>query len=205
MRTANIALKLIGAVAATVLIGVGASGCGTTTVIHQTVIVTSPPGKATATTIAMPSPSPTVPPSPPGIWCLVQQGQMPLTANCEIYPSAPQLYSPPVGVTVLAGTPVGLQIGDGQPSTVTEHMTNPWAADVRCATSDFTTTGETQIIMVAHSSGVDFYSWGDIACGLPSAPDFGNEFFRKATITVSLSIKPLTNNLSYWDADLIQL
>jgi hypothetical protein len=38
-----------------------------------------------------------------------------------------------------------------------------------------------------------------------SVPVYGNEFFRKASVTVTLSIQPLTNNLAGWQAQLIQL
>lgn len=204
MRRAHIGLRVTGVIAFLILMGVGASGCGTTTVIYQTVVVTPSPIKAAAT--ATPKPSPTAPsPPPPGIWCPVRQGQTPLTLNCEIYPSSPQLYSPPQGEAALAGTQVGPQIGNDGPSTVTERMKSPWAADVMCATSDYSNTGKVRIIMVAHISGDDYYSWGDEPCGPPSAPSYGNEYFRKATVAVTLTIQPLTGNLSYWSATLIQL
>ncbi len=200
MRAASIALRVIDAVALLTMLGVGVSGCGTTTVIYQTVVVTP-----TATVTATLAPSPTIPAPPPGIWCPVQQGQTPLVVNCEIYPSAPQLYTPPQGETILAGTRVGPDIGSDGPSTVTERMKSPWAADVICATGDNSNTGRVRIVMIAHTSGGDYYSWGDEPCGPPSAPSYGNEFFRKATVSVTLSIKPLTGNLSFWDAELIQL
>ncbi len=130
---------------------------------------------------------------------------MPLTSNCEIYPSPPQLYTPPQSETVLAGTWIGPQIGSSGADSVTENMTNPWAADVYCATNDNTNTGKTQIVMVAHTGNADFYSWGDESCGPPVAPSYGNEFFREATVSVTLTIEPLTNNLQFWYAQFIQL
>lgn len=130
---------------------------------------------------------------------------MPLLPACEIFPSEPQVYTPPQSATILAGTPIGPQIGDGGSNAVTERMRSPWAADVNCATSDNTSAGKVRIFMVAHTSGGDYYSWGDEPCGPPTGPSYGNEFFRKATITVTLTIHPLTANLMYWDAQLIQL
>lgn len=204
MQTANIALRAMIAVGIAILIGIVSSGCGTTTVIYQTVIVTPSSSKASTVTPS-PSPSPAIPSPPPGIWCLVQQGQTPMTSNCEIYPSTPQLYNPPQGETSLAGTQIGPAIGSSGASEVTEHMVSPWAADVNCATGDNTNTGQVRIVMIAHTSGGDYYSWGDEPCGPPSAPSYGNEFFRKATVTVTLSIQPLTGNLDYWSAQLIKL
>jgi hypothetical protein len=59
--------------------------------------------------------------------------------------------------------------------------------------------------MIAHTTNGDYYSWGNEACGQPEAPDFGHEFFRDATVSVTLSIKPLTSNLSAWFSMLYQL
>jgi hypothetical protein len=199
MRTAQITLKVVGTFAILAFMVVGASGCDTTTIIHQTVIVSSTPAQSTPTAATI-SPAP-----PPGIWCLVKQGQMPLVSACEIYPSEPTVYTPPQSATILAGTFVGPEIGSGTSNTVTEYMNSPWAADVDCATSDNSNTGRVRITMVAHTSSGDFYSWGDQSCGPPEAPSFGQEYFRKATVTVTLSIKSLTSNLFDWQAQLIQL
>jgi hypothetical protein len=62
-----------------------------------------------------------------------------------------------------------------------------------------------RIFMVAHTTTGDFYSWGDQSCGPPTAPSFGYEYFREATVTVTLTIQPLTGNLVYWQAQLMQL
>ena len=59
--------------------------------------------------------------------------------------------------------------------------------------------------MVAHTMSGDYYSWGNEACGPPEAPAYGLEFFRDAKVSVTLSIKPLTSNLSAWFAMLFQL
>jgi hypothetical protein len=202
MRAAHIFIRIMIVLALFTFLGMGISGCGTTTVVYQTVVVTPSPSKAATTT---PVPSPTLAPPPPGIWCPVHNGQTPLTLNCEIFPSAPELDNPPQGEAGLAGASIGPQIGSNGPSAVTERMRSPWAADVICATGDNTNTGKARIIMVAHTGGADYYSWGDEPCGPPSAPSYGNEFFRKASVTVTLSIQPLTSNLSYWEAQLIQL
>ncbi|MEO7001328.1 MAG: hypothetical protein ABI068_05985 [Ktedonobacterales bacterium] len=179
----------------------GTAGCGgDTTIIRQTVVATATPGKATATSIPTATTAP-----PPGIWCPVVQGQTPLTSNCEIYPSQPQLYTPPQSETILAGAQVGPSIGSGVANRVTEYMRNPWGADVICWTSDNSNNGEVQIIMIAHVGNSQWYSWGDESCGPPSAPDYGNEFFRKASVTVTLFIQPLTSNLDFWDAELLQM
>lgn len=211
MQTAKTAFTHLGACAIVALAMVAASGCGTTTVIHQTVIVGTTPSASTApatATIAV-SPTATIPAAaaspPPGIWCKVSQGRTPLLSTCEIYPSPPQLYNPPQGEPVLAGTQVGPLIGSNGPGSVTEHMTNPWAADVDCGTNDNSNTGVVRILMVAHTGSADYYSWGDKPCGPPQAPSYGNEFFRKATATVTLSIRPVTTNLVYWSAEFIQL
>ena len=74
-----------------------------------------------------------------------------------------------------------------------------------CATNDTSNIGKVQIIMVAHTSGGDYYSWGNELCGEPVAPCYGHESFRKATVSVTLSIKPLTTNLLTWYARFIQL
>jgi hypothetical protein len=84
-------------------------------------------------------------------------------------------------------------------------MRDPWAADVNCDTNDNSNTGKVQIVMVAHTSGGDYYSWGNESCGEPVAPSYGHEFFRKASVSVTLSIKPLTSNLFDWYALLMQL
>jgi hypothetical protein len=84
-------------------------------------------------------------------------------------------------------------------------MKDPWAADVVCATNDGSASGQVEILMVAHTSGGDYYSWGNESCGQPEAPAYGHEFFREAPVSVTLSIKPLTNNLSGWFAMLYQL
>lgn len=160
---------------------------------------------ATAVAVATSPSTPLVSAPPPGIWCPVEQGQMPLVSACEIYPSQPQLHTPSQGETVLAGTQVGPQIGSGGASTDTESMTNPWAADVDCATNDNTNSGKVRIIMVAHTVSGDYYSWGDQSCGPPSAPSYGSEYFRKATASVTLSIEPLRSNLTFWTAEFIQL
>jgi len=76
---------------------------------------------------------------------------------------------------------------------------------VVCATNDNSNTGKVQILMVAHTSGGDYYSWGNEACGQPEAPAYGHEFFREASVSVTLSINPLTSNLSGWFAMLYQL
>lgn len=130
---------------------------------------------------------------------------MPLAPACEIFPSEPTVYTPPQSETVLAGTFIGPSIGDGASNTVIEHMRSPWAADVICSTNDNSDTGRVRIFMVAHTSDGDFYSWGDESCGPPAAPSYGHEFFRKATVTVTLTIQALTSNLNYWQAQLIQL
>jgi hypothetical protein len=203
MRTAQIDFRFVSVCAIFALMLVGVNGCGSTTIIHQTVVVdatvspsTAP--AATATSTAVPKP-------PPGIWCLVKQGQTPLLPACEIFPSGPKLYTPPQSETVLAGKYVGPGIGNGGSNSVTEYMVSPWAADVDCSTSDNSSTGKVRIVMVAHTSNGDFYSWGNESCGPPEAPSYGHEFYRKATVTVTLSILPLTSNLFDWRAQLIQL
>lgn len=201
MRPTRITRNVAGLFSVLALIVSGSSGCGTTTIIRQMVIVgatASPSAAETATPTPVPKP-------PPGIWCLVKQGQMSLAAACELFSSALQMYNPPQGESVLAGRFVGPGIGEGVSNSVTERMTSPWTADVDCATSDDSDTGRVRILMVAHSSSGDFYSWGNKACGPPAAPSYGQEYFRKATVTVTLSIQPLTGNLGYWQAQLIQL
>lgn len=195
---------VVGALAllALLLMVVGASGCGTTTIIHQTVLVGTTVSPSTSTATAMPTAAPE---PPPGIWCLVKQGQMSLASDCEIFPSLPQLYTPPLGESGLAGTFVGPEIGNNGPNSITEHMTNPWAADVLCGTNGASGPGKVRIFMVAHTRSGDFYSWGDESCGEMAAPNYGHEFFRKATVTVTLSIYPLTGNLIAWQAQLVQL
>lgn len=84
-------------------------------------------------------------------------------------------------------------------------MRSPWAADVVCSTNDGSSAGQVRIMMVAHITGGDYYSWGLEPCGPMTAPDFGDEFFRKASVTVTLSIQPVTNNLGYWSATLLQV
>ena len=130
---------------------------------------------------------------------------MPLASACEIYPSPPRLYVPPQGEPGLAGTFVGPAIGENGPNSITEQMSSPWAADVLCGTDGTGGTGKVRIFMVAHTSSGDYYSWGDESCGEMAAPNNGHEFFRQATVTVTLSIFPLTSNLVAWDAQLIQL
>jgi hypothetical protein len=127
---------------------------------------------------------------------------MPLVSACEIYPSPPRMSQTEPG---LAGTQVGSFIGHGSASEVTEYMKDPWAADVVCATNDNSNAGKVQILMVAHTRGVDYYSWGIESCGQPEAPAYGHEFFREASVSVTLSIKPLTSNLAGWFAMLYQL
>jgi hypothetical protein len=127
---------------------------------------------------------------------------MPFVSGCEIYPSPPRLSQAQPG---LAGTQVGPIIGHGDSNEVTEYLKDPWAADVVCATNDESNTGKVQILMVAHTRGGDYYSWGNESCGPPEAPAFGHEFFREASVSVTLSIKPLTSNLSGWFAMLYQL
>jgi hypothetical protein len=130
---------------------------------------------------------------------------MPLASACEIYPSPPQLYTPSQGEPGLAGTFVGPLIGNNGPVSITEQMNSPWAADVLCGTDGTGGTGKVRIFMVAHTNSGDYYSWGDESCGEMAAPNNGHEFFRKATVTVTLSIYPLTTNLVAWQGQLIQL
>jgi hypothetical protein len=210
MRAAKSSFTIIGAFAILALVAFGATGCGATTVIRQTVIVSPTFAPTTLPTATSHLPMPTSPVSrastpPPGIWCPIKQGQTPLVAACEIYPSPPQLYNPSQGETTLAGRQIGPRIGSNGVPTATETMNNPWAADVDCATNDNTNSGEAQIIMVAHTSGGDYYSWGDQSCGPPAAPSYGHEYFRKASGSMTLSIKPLTGNLASWYATFIQL
>jgi hypothetical protein len=205
MQSIKVARTVAKAFAVLTLIVISTSGCDTTTIIHQTVIVsatssTTAPGVTPTSTTAPQSPTP-----PPGIWCLVKAGQMPLMPACEIFPSEPKVYNPPQSETILAGRFVGPEIGNGASTTVTEHMNSPWAADVDCATNDNSNSGMVRIFMVAHTTTGDFYSWGDQSCGPPAAPSFGYEYFRKAPVTVTLTIQPLTGNLVYWLAQLIQL
>ena len=122
---------VVGAFVLFVLIIVATCGCGTTTVIHQTVLVgvTVAPGKSAATATPTSAPKPS-----PGIWCLVKRGQMALSSACEIYPSPPQLYTPTQGEAGLAGTFVGPAIGENGPDSITERMNSPSAADVLCGT-----------------------------------------------------------------------
>ena len=200
--TRKLILPIVATLASSVLMVVGVSGCGATTVIHQTVIAYATVSLSTVTATV---PSTTSSP-PPGIWCPVKEGQMPLTSACEIYPSPPQISTPPQSESVLAGTPDGPQIGSTGATSATQSMQGPlWAADVICSTKDDSNNGEVQILMVAHTSGGDYYSWGDESCGPPSAPNYGNEFFREATDSITLSIQPLTGNLLSWTAQFLQL
>lgn len=211
MRAAKRSFTMMGAFIILALVTFGATGCDATTVIRQTVIVsptfapTTSPVTATSGLATPTSPASRASTPPPGIWCPVKQGQTSLVPACEIYPSAPQLYNPPQGETTLAGRQIGPKIGSNGVLTATETMSNPWAADVDCATNDNTNSGEVQIIMMAHTSGGDYYSWGDQSCGPPTAPSYGREYFRKASGSMTLSIKPLTGNLAYWYATCIQL
>ncbi len=205
MQRIKIARAVVVVFSLLAVIAIGTTGCDTTTIVHQTVIVSATtsstvPGVTPTSATASHSPTP-----PPGIWCLVKVGQMPLVPACEIFPSEPRVYTPPQSATILAGRSVGPEIGNGASTTVTEHMNSPWAADVDCATNDNSTSGMVRIFMVAHTTTGDFYSWGDQSCGPPTAPSFGYEYFREATVTVTLTIQPLTGNLVYWQAQLMQL
>lgn len=86
------------------------------------------------------------------------------------------------------------RLGKMAPNSITEQMSSPWAADVLCGTDGTGGTGKVRIFLVAHTSSGDYYSWGDESCGEMAAPNNGHEFFRQATVTMTLSIFPLTSN-----------
>ena len=203
------AARAIGAgLALVLLIVIETTGCGSTSTIRQTSAVTATPQMSTPTatpTATVPATATSAPLTagpPSGIWCPVKQGQTPLVSMCEIYPSPPLLSQ--TGAA-LAGTQVGPEIGRDSASEVTAYMKAPWAADIVCATNDESATGKVQILMVAHTTRGDYYSWGIQSCTEPQAPDYGHEFFRDASVKVTLSIKPMTSNLSSWFAWLLQL
>jgi hypothetical protein len=208
MHVAMTARAIGASLALVLLIITGATGCESTSVIRQTSAVTATPqtftptATPTATVPATATSAPLTAGPPSGIWCPVKQGQTPLVSACEIYPSPPRLSQTEPG---LAGTQVGPAIGHADASEVTAYVRAPWAVDVVCATNDESKTGKVEILMVAHTTRGDYYSWGVEACAEPRAPDFGHEFFREATVTVTLSIKPLTSNLAGWSAWFLQL
>jgi hypothetical protein len=210
MRAATIARTIGAGFTLVSLIVIGMTGCVSSSDSRQTSEVTVTPQATTVTATVTPTApatatatfAPLAAGPPPGVWCPVKQGQMPLVSACEIYPSPPRLSQAQPG---LAGTQVGPLVGHGPASEATEYMKDPWAADVVCATNDESTTGIAQILMVAHTRDGDYYSWGNESCGPPSAPAYGHEFFREASVSVTLSIKPLTSNLSAWFAMLYQL
>jgi hypothetical protein len=213
MRAATIARTIGASFTLVSLIVIGMTSCGSSSVIRQTVVVTATPQASTVTDTATPTApatatatfGPLTAAPPRGVWCPVKQGQTPPVSACEIYPSPPRFPTSPQAPPGLAGTQVGPSIGHWLASEVTEYMRDPWAADVVCATNDNSNTGKVQILMVAHTSGGDYYSWGNESCGQPEAPAYGHEFFREAAVSVTLSIKPLTSNLSAWFAMLYQL
>jgi|GEM_PF-3045881 len=207
MQVTTLARAVGAGCALALLIAGGMTGCESTAALHPTSAVTATPHVATSTATAMPTAAasataaPLTAGPPSGVWCMVKQGQMPLISACEIFPSPPRLSATQPG---LAGTQVGPLIGHGSASEVTDHMKAPWAADVVCATNDNSNSGKVQLLMIAHTRIGDYYSWGNESCGQPEAPAYGHEFFRDASVSVTLSIKPLTSNSSAWFAMLYQ-
>ncbi len=84
-------------------------------------------------------------------------------------------------------------------------MSAPWAADVQCLTRDGSYSGRVRIYMIAHTSSGDYYSFGEESCALFQAPYYGHEFFRSASVSVTLRIEPIDGDIAMWRAALIKL